>query len=140
MKTEGYQNILFAMDLSLESTVMLRRVVEIATRFGANLNLIHIMEKINEDNPVTNFELTKEIIDKVMQPYQHLKPSVYIEMGDVQEKILQTALENDIDLIIIGSHGRKGENILLGSTAKGILSDLRCDVLMMSVINYPHVE
>jgi universal stress protein A len=38
-----------------------------------------------------------------------------------------------MDLIIIGSHGRHGIRILLGSTANAILHSAKCDVLAVRV-------
>ncbi len=37
------------------------------------------------------------------------------------------------DLIIVGSHGRHGLALLLGSTANGVLHGAKCDVLAMRV-------
>src|SRR5690606_28159064 len=126
-----YKHLLFAMDLSLESTLMLQRTAIIAGIFKAQLSIIHVIEKVENSNPLNQLELTKTLLDKLLQPFQKLKPDVFIEFGEVEDKILKTATNNNIDLIVIGSHGRKGDNPLLGSTAKAVLSDLRCDVQVM---------
>lgn len=57
-----------------------------------------------------------------------------LELGQPKEKILETAERLEIDLIIVGSHGRHGINLfLLGSTASGVLHHARCDVLAVRV-------
>jgi len=43
------------------------------------------------------------------------------------------AAENDVDLIIIGSHGRHGLGLMLGSTANGVLHGASCDVLAIRI-------
>ncbi len=43
------------------------------------------------------------------------------------------AAENDADLIIIGSHGRHGLGLMLGSTANGVLHGATCDVLAVRI-------
>ncbi|MEK6596308.1 MAG: universal stress protein, partial [Pseudomonadota bacterium] len=39
------------------------------------------------------------------------------------------AAQERIDLIVVGSHGRHGLAVLMGSTAKGVLYQTGCDVL-----------
>ncbi|WP_292363901.1 universal stress protein, partial [Methylophaga sp. UBA1464] len=39
------------------------------------------------------------------------------------------------DLIVVGSHGRKGIKMLLGSTANAILHHARCDVLAVRLLD-----
>jgi len=43
--------------------------------------------------------------------------------------------ENDIKLIVLGTHGQKGVQLLLGSTANSVLHGSACDVLAVRVIN-----
>jgi len=47
--------------------------------------------------------------------------------------ILRFAREQDIDLIVVGSHGRHGIDVLLGSTANAVLHRAHCDVLAVRV-------
>lgn len=42
---------------------------------------------------------------------------------------MRIAEENNVDLIVVGSHGRKGIKMLLGSTANAVLHHAGCDVL-----------
>ncbi len=49
--------------------------------------------------------------------------------GEPQQEITQLAAQEQIDLIVVGSHGRHGLAILMGSTAKGVLYHAKCDVL-----------
>jgi universal stress protein A len=38
-----------------------------------------------------------------------------------------------MDLVVVGSHGRHGLSLLLGSTANGVLHGAGCDVLAVRV-------
>ena len=49
--------------------------------------------------------------------------------GVTGQEIVQMAGQEQIDLIIVGSHGRHGLALLLGSTANGVLHHAKCDVL-----------
>jgi universal stress protein A len=44
-------------------------------------------------------------------------------------EIVRLAEEEDIDLVIVGSHGRHGLALLLGSTANSVLHHTKCDVM-----------
>jgi hypothetical protein len=52
-------------------------------------------------------------------------------VGQPNEAIVETAIEHDIDLIIIGSHGRTGlKHLLMGSVAERVIDNTRCAVLV----------
>jgi len=52
-----------------------------------------------------------------------------VEIGNPKAEIVRVASEKDIDLIVIGTHGRHGIGLLLGSTATGVIHHAHCDVL-----------
>ena len=58
------------------------------------------------------------------------KENQQIKFGYPKTVILEKANEINADLIVIGSHGRRGVQLLLGSTANAIL---HCDVLAVRV-------
>ena len=49
--------------------------------------------------------------------------------GRVSSEVLFYAEQNNVDLIVKGSHGRHGLELLLGSIANAILHGAKCDVL-----------
>ena len=55
--------------------------------------------------------------------------------GFPAKEMKQYAADNDVDLIIIGSHGRHGLGLMLGSTANGVLHGAPCDVLAIRIGN-----
>jgi universal stress protein A len=54
-------------------------------------------------------------------------------MGSPKLEIVRVAEENNVDLIIVGSHGKHGIALLLGSTANGVLHHAKCDVLAVRI-------
>ena len=52
-----------------------------------------------------------------------------ISVGPTKHQVLHAAKEHKIDLIIVGSHGRHGLGVILGSTANAVLHGAECDVL-----------
>jgi len=59
-------------------------------------------------------------------------PVVY-EFGNAANEIVQYAKDNHVDLIVLGSHGRHGAKLLLGSTANAVLHHAKCDVLAVRI-------
>ncbi len=57
----------------------------------------------------------------------------HIVMGKPEVEIHAKAEELATDLIVIGSHGRSGLALLLGSTANGVLHGAKCDVLAVRI-------
>jgi nucleotide-binding universal stress UspA family protein len=57
----------------------------------------------------------------------------FVELGAPQHEIVRVAKEQGVDLIVVGSHGRHGLQLLLGSTANGVLHLAACDVLAVRV-------
>ncbi|MFQ3186685.1 MAG: universal stress protein A [Marinomonas primoryensis] len=56
-----------------------------------------------------------------------------ITQGGIESEIHRIAEEKKVDLIVVGSHGRHGLALLLGSTANGVLHGAPCDVLAVKV-------
>jgi universal stress protein A len=59
----------------------------------------------------------------------------WLETGSPKQEIIRIAEENAVDLIVVGSHGRHGLALLLGSTANGVLHHANCDVLAVRLQN-----
>jgi universal stress protein A len=49
--------------------------------------------------------------------------------GVPKQEIINIAGQEQVDLIVVGSHGRHGLALLLGSTANAVLHYAKCDVL-----------
>ena len=59
--------------------------------------------------------------------------SQQVMLGDPAAVIRAQAEEINADLIVLGSHGRSGWRVLLGSTANSVLHGANCDVLTVRV-------
>jgi universal stress protein A len=67
----------------------------------------------------------KEIADGLDYPIAQ----TLVATGNTGSEIHSVAQQLDADLIVIGSHGRHGISLLLGSTANGVLHGANCDIL-----------
>ena len=57
----------------------------------------------------------------------------HVVVGMPDTEIHRFAEEHGVDLIVVGSHGRHGFALLLGSTSTGVLHGAQCDVLAVRV-------
>jgi len=85
-------------------------------------------------------EFGQELLEQSKQRLQQLgkelgidQSECYVPQGSTRREILQLAEERNVDLIVIGSHGRQGIQRLLGSTANAVLHGAPCDVLAVRI-------
>ncbi|MCU0806643.1 MAG: universal stress protein [Candidatus Contendobacter sp.] len=144
----AYQNILFAADFSDEGLKVGERAREMARLCGARLSLIHVVEDINismgggyELLPVLPELPDEALLRESRELLGDLARRLGVEDAEkwvvnapsTKEGILGAAQEHGADLIVVGSHGRHGLALLLGSTANAILHGAPCDVLAVRI-------
>lgn len=136
-----YQHILIATDLADDCHPVAARAQALATASGAKLTLVHIIEPMamafGGDVPMDlsmlqqqQFEQARERMDRFADRYPSLTPEQrHLAYGQPRQEIHRLVKEQGCDLIVVGSHGRHGLALLLGSTANDILHGAPCDVL-----------
>ncbi|EIK51661.1 universal stress protein [Stutzerimonas stutzeri TS44] len=136
-----YQHILVAVDLTDECHAVVARAQALATAAGATLALVHIIEPMamafGGDVPMDlsmlqqqQFDQARERMDGFADIYPSLTPEHrHLAYGQPRQEVHRLAKEQQCDLIVVGSHGRHGLALLLGSTANDILHGAPCDVL-----------
>lgn len=141
----SYQHILVAVDLTEECDPVMKRAQALANSTQAKLSVVHIVEPMamafGGDVPMDlsmlqqqQFEQAKERLDAVALKYPQLEAeSRHLAYGQPRQEIHRLAAEQRCDLIIVGSHGRHGLALLLGSTANDVLHGAPCDVLAVSL-------
>jgi len=144
----GYRHILVASDFSSYSLNALNKAIELATPFDAKITVLHAAETLSAeiyptlgelsipvmaDNPELEqkqlLRLEKEL-DESIKDVDYPKISTEIEIGRPAETIVDYASKNNVDLIVVGSHDRKGLAKLIGSSTNGIINNAGCDVLV----------
>ena len=140
-----YEHILVAVDLTDECDPVINRASESAKANGAKLSLIHIVEPMamafGGDVPMDlsqlqqqQFDQAKERLERLIAKYPQLhKDYCHLNYGQPRQEIHALAKAQKCDLIVVGSHGRHGLVLLLGSTANDVLHGAPCDVLAVSL-------
>ncbi len=144
-----YRHILVGVDLSEETPQILTKSVQIARACQAQLSIAHVLEPITlaygGEIPMDVADLQEQQTKSAEHRLQEL-----LKMCDypiAQEHVLvgQPAIELHFlaqqlaaDLVIVGSHGRKGFALLLGSTPNSLLHGATCDILAVYVAPHAH--
>lgn len=135
----AYRHILYATDLH-EPEGFMQKISDIVKIFGAKLTLIHVIEPIPAYGYPGFVDLENPFIDQAKQEMASLAKKLNVpeehqrvEFGSIKTQVLHVAEQLKVDLIIVGSHGRHGLSILLGSSASAIVNGSACDVLTLRV-------
>lgn len=139
-----YRHIIVGLDLSEESPQVLAKAITLATACGAHISLVHVIEPITfaygGDMPVDLSEVQEQLQTKAELELHRLAQLAdfpiqqeHILVGQPATELHYLATQQEADLIIVGSHGRKGLALLLGSTSNSVLHGANCDVLAVRV-------
>jgi len=141
-----YKNILAAVDYTAEARLVLQRAKSIAEQSSASITLLHVIELMPVVGGMESFSYVDlyadqpELIERAEGDLKKLADAdglsdvnLKILTGVPKVEITAYARDNDIDLIVVGSHGRHGISLILGSTANAVLHHAKCDVLAVRV-------
>ena len=133
------QNILFATDFSPSAQAGLSHALDLARRYGAALytvNVVPHMPFVEAAQP--DPEQIKLLAERHMaalmgsESLKDVEHKELIEQGEVPEALSKLVRKHGIDLIVIGTGGRKGlGKLLLGSVAEEVFRNAECPVLTM---------
>ncbi len=142
-----YNRIMIPVDFSDNSPKLLQAAIDVAEKFQAKLLLVFVVQSFEDYSgffvphmPISEFE--EEMIqsaEKKMEAFvqENLKTSLSyhtdVLQGDVAEELTRYAAENNVAMIIMGTHGYKGlERVLFGSVAEKVVKTSPCPVLTIN--------
>ncbi|TAL43726.1 MAG: universal stress protein [Methylovulum sp.] len=139
---EGYKHILLAVDFFEHDGNVAEKARDLADKYQAKLSIVHVVDNLpiidagyGVDIPY-NLDLTSELmasaktrLAKLAEKLAVAEDNLWLEAGSPKLEIIRLAEQNKVDLIVVGSHGRHGLALLLGSTANSVLHHAPCDVL-----------
>jgi nucleotide-binding universal stress UspA family protein len=144
---KGFKKILFPIDFSECSKKVFPFALEMAQKFDAKLYLLFVARDISYLTTVdVPWELLSDTVaevarggenrmqafcDKGLSDFPNYESKVVT--GDPADEIMKFANEQDIDLIVMGTHGRKGlDRTLMGSVADHVIKNAPAPVLTIN--------
>jgi nucleotide-binding universal stress UspA family protein len=142
-----YDNILIPVDGSEVSNHAAEQGFLLASKLGSKVTLLYALDIAvlaipDPEAAMANVEVMREAFrehaDKLMAALKRkasmhgVQPETMVKEGDVHDEIISVAKEKGMDLIIMGTHGRRGLNrLLLGSVAESVARRAHCAVLLI---------
>lgn len=137
------RKILCPTDLSEEAASAVKIGLDLARQNGATLVLLHVADSLGPE------KLSYDEITKHLQPEAHVRelearlrrevpaePGIPVQFllreGDPVSAINRVAAEEACDLLVLGTHGRRGiDHLLMGSNAERVVRTAPCPVLVL---------
>lgn len=140
----NYTHLLLAIDLTEDAKRVGERAQALAAAFGAQVSVLHVIEPLSlaygGDIPMDLSSVQDQIHEQAKGQLKEFSAALaipeerqHLVFGRPEAEIHRIAQETGSDLIVVGSHGRHGLALLLGSTANSVLHGARCDVLAVRV-------
>lgn len=137
-----FKNILFLTDFSEASESALAYALGFAKHYNAQIFPAHacdpvILTEVNTVNVVDQIaENSRQQLEKLARNNK-IKGPVLFAQGPIEGAFPGWINEHGIDLVVVGTHGRRGlQRFLMGSTAEYIFRNASCPVLTVG----PHVS
>ncbi len=142
----NYRHILLAVDFGPGLKQLVARATEIVQAEHSRLSLIHVVEFLHVDLASElvlpqDVGLENQLMASARRKLALIASDIgslesigqWVALGSTKQEILRIAEQEEVDLILIGSHGRHGLGRLLGSTANAVLHGAVCDVLAVRI-------
>ncbi|UCD82288.1 MAG: universal stress protein [Desulfobacterales bacterium] len=144
---QEFNRILFPVDLSESSTKIVPYVQAVAKKFESQIHILfaarvfdHFTSMYVPHPSINKFEKELiegaekrlyEFVDENFGEFPHTKTAVVA--GDPSEEIIRYIRENKIDLVVMGTHGRKGmDKIIFGSVAERVVKTAPVPVMVVN--------
>lgn len=133
--------ILTGIDDAKSSADVVRAIITQFRTENTEVRVLHVLQPIAPAPPqmaagyapelAEQKEPARELVERIAKALGSagFKVDTAVEVGDIREGIIDYAAEWGADLIVIGSHGRRGiQRFLLGSVAEFVARHAKCSV------------
>lgn len=139
-----YKNVVVGVELNQKTDSLLIAHCKKMFDDKTKITLVHAVEHLGGYGGIYNmaaginidsiiYEEASKELTKVAKLLHVKEADQFVKNGPAKTVIVDVAKDIKADLIVVGSHGRHGMQLLLGATANGVLHQALCDVLSVRV-------
>jgi nucleotide-binding universal stress UspA family protein len=141
------KKILFPIDLTENASKLLPYVFSLSEKYNSGIYLLHVVQDLNKwgklyvphpsmDNfQIEAIEAAKKSLQALCEEQLQHCPNfqTIVVSGDAAQEILKVIVSEEIDLVVMGTHGRKGlEHVIFGSVAENVVKNAPVPVLSIN--------
>jgi len=128
------QKILYATDFSSYSNQAYFHAVALAENHGASLTVLFVLPSNWSEEEGENRDYWQRQLEQIRPLDPAIRVRHVLLEGDPAAEIVRYAQDMNMDLIVMGTHGRTGlERMLMGSVAEKVMRDAKCSVLVVKL-------
>jgi len=142
-----YQKILIALDFHSDNDQIIEKGRKLVADNQAELLLLHVNEPLTIAYSIDGMAYGDQIVSLESSVRKEAKVKMskiadeldvkgenrLIRSGNPANEIHGVVKEENVDLIVMGTHGQSGLQLLLGSTANSVLHGVSCDVMVVRI-------
>lgn len=128
------QTILYPTDFSSFSNQAYLHAVGLAEMYNARLSIAYVFAPGSEDAASGDRRYWKSQLESIRPANPNIPVTHVFLSGDPATEIVRYATDANIDLIVLGTHGRTGvERLLMGSVAERVMREAPCTVMVVKM-------
>lgn len=141
--SDSVRRVMVPIDFSESSTLALQHARELALTYGAEIVALHAIEEVvlpmaygmapkQVDAEAVRPNVEQALADLLAEHVGVEHARAEIRVGYPPQEILDAVSDENIDWVVMGTHGRQGLNrLLMGSVAERIVREAACPVLTL---------
>jgi nucleotide-binding universal stress UspA family protein len=128
------QKILYATDFSSYSNQAYFHAVALAENHGASLTVLFVLPSNWPAGEGEDRDYWRQQLEQIRPVDPNIRVRHVLLEGDPAAEIVRYAQDMNMDLIVMGTHGRTGlERLLMGSVAEKVMRQATCSVLVVKL-------
>jgi len=128
--TMSTKKIVVPVDFTAVSENALMHAENVARHIGATVHFVHVVGKASMISDATN--RLSAFVDSMKEKYPALTPCTHeVREGNIFEDIGAVSKEQEASLVIMGTHGMKGFQFIVGSNALRIVSNSQVPIIIV---------
>jgi len=136
----SFKKVLVALDGSADAELSLPYAAAFGKRFSSGLLLLSVPDHLESSSQIADLKNYLESVADTFDVFD-LETETMVVGSDLGYTILEVAASENIDLIMLATHGRGDrERLMIGSVADTVITQSPCPVLLVPILSEKEIE